>query len=53
MADPTHEEHAHTRAWAGGGFDPSIVDFDELTGAVSALAKKWTRKPPVKRILSS
>jgi hypothetical protein len=49
MADPTHEEHAQTKAWAGGGFDPNKVELEELAGAVSALAKTWTRKPTLKR----
>ena len=53
LADPTHEEHAHTKAWAGGDFNPNIIHFEQLADAVSALAKRWTRKPPVKRRLSS
>jgi hypothetical protein len=49
LADPAHEEHAETKAWAGGNFDPKTVDAEALADAVTALAKKWNRKPPVKR----
>ena len=53
MADPTREEYDHTKAWAGGGFDPTVADFERLADEVSKLDKKWARKPTVKRRTSS
>lgn len=49
MADPAHEQHADTVTWAGGSFDPKTVDAEALANDVAELARKWTRKPAVKR----
>ncbi len=49
LADPDHESHADTKVWAGRNYDPKVVDVEALAAAVAALAKAWTRKPPVKR----
>ena len=49
LADPDHESHADTKAWAGRNYDPKVVDVEALAAAVAALAKAWTRKPSVKR----
>lgn len=53
IADPDHEEHDDTVTWAGGEFDPNIVDVDNLKAAVAALAKRWSRSSgsPRKRAL--
>ena len=49
LADPAHEGHAEMKEWIGEDFDPDAVDVEELSSAVAALAKTWTRKPPIKR----
>ncbi len=49
VSNPDHEEHADTIRWAGGDFDPKVVDIQALIADVAVLARKWTRKPPVKR----
>ena len=49
LADPAHEGHAEMKEWVGEDFDPEAVDVEELSSAVAALAKTWTRKPPTKR----
>ena len=51
IADPDHEEHAGQLEWAGGSFDPAVVDLQALTRAVDSVAKKGARKqsPPRKR----
>lgn len=49
-ADPEHERHAEFAEWIGpGAFDPNAVDLDILGRDVAALAKRWSRKPAVKR----
>ncbi|MBI1883774.1 MAG: plasmid pRiA4b ORF-3 family protein [Chlamydiae bacterium] len=30
LKDPTHEEHEHLKAWAGGDFDPAQFDLDKI-----------------------
>jgi len=48
--DPKHERHAEFAEWMEPGtFDPADVDLDTLDREVQALAKRWTRKPAVKR----
>ncbi len=49
VSNPDHEEHAETVRWAGRDFDPKVVDVQALIADVAALARKWTRKPSVKR----
>ena len=37
------------KEWAGEPFNPKDVDVEAFAGDVAALAKAWTRKPPIKR----
>lgn len=30
LADPSHEDHAHMLRWAGGAFDPTAFNLDEI-----------------------
>jgi hypothetical protein len=47
--DPKHERHAELSEWIGDEFDPNLVDTDWLAEEVTALAKRWSRKPAAKR----
>jgi hypothetical protein len=49
IADPKHERHAELKDWIEDDFDPNVVDTDGLANALTALAKSWSRKSPVKR----
>jgi hypothetical protein len=49
IADPDHEEHDERLQWIGSNFDPADTDADALAQAVHNLAKKWTRKPAVRK----
>jgi len=49
LADTKHERHAETKQWVGGAFDPNALNINQLAHAVEALAKRWTRKPTVRR----
>ena len=49
IRDPEHEEHDHMVMWAGGHFDPQVVDADRLTRDVANLAKRWSRTPTTRR----
>jgi hypothetical protein len=49
IADPKHERHAELTEWLADDFKPDIVDADMLIKDVAALAKRWSRKPAVKR----
>ena len=49
LADPAHERHTEMKDWVGEAFGPSAADIEALSNDVAELAKKWTRKPPVKR----
>lgn len=49
IADPKHERHAESMEWIGEAFDPTAVDTEGHAHAVAALAKQWSRKPPVRR----
>lgn len=49
LGDPKHERHAELTEWIEGDFDPDLVDIEQLTEAVSTLAKQWSRKPAIKR----
>lgn len=50
LADPKHERHAEFTEWIGpGAFDPHDVDLEALASDVQALAKRWQKKPAVKR----
>jgi hypothetical protein len=49
LADPAHERHAEMKDWVGEAFGPTAANIEALSGDVAALAKKWARKPPIKR----
>src|SRR5271166_2939652 len=49
IADPEHERHAEFKEWIADGFDPNLVDAGWLAEEVTSLAKRWSRKPAVKR----
>ena len=49
LADPVHERHAEMKDWVGEAFGPDAADVGALSDGIAALAKKWTRKPPIKR----
>ena len=49
VSNPDHEEHTEILRWVGGDFGPKAVDIEALIADVAALAREWTRKPPVKR----
>jgi len=37
LADPAHESHAESRAWAGPGYDPQWFDAEETDAALRSL----------------
>jgi Plasmid pRiA4b ORF-3-like protein len=43
IKDPDHESHAEMLEWAGGSFDPDVVDADGLKADVAALAQIWSK----------
>jgi Plasmid pRiA4b ORF-3-like protein len=47
--DPKHERHGELKEWIADDFDPNAADAQWLSREVAALAKLWSRKPPVKR----
>ena len=49
IADPKHERHTELSEWIGDDFDPSTVPADWLAEELATLAKRWSRKPAVKR----
>ena len=49
LEDPGHERHAETLEWLGDDFDPYAFDAEHLKADVSALAKRWARKPATKK----
>jgi hypothetical protein len=49
IADPEHERHDEIVEWHGDDFDPSAVDADRINAAFADLAKRWTRKPAVRK----
>jgi hypothetical protein len=53
LKDPKHQRHTELRDWIGDDFDPKLVDTDHLAGALTALAKQWSRKPATKRSRSA
>jgi Plasmid pRiA4b ORF-3-like protein len=53
IADPRHERHAELKDWIEDDFDPKSVDTDRLADELTALAKRWSRKPATKRKHSS
>jgi hypothetical protein len=49
LNDPDHERHDEMRQWAGEEFDPNFLDADALKADVVALAKRWSRRPAIKK----
>jgi hypothetical protein len=49
LADPKHERHAELKDWIADDFDPESVDVDHLADNLEGLAKRWSRKPAVRR----
>jgi len=49
ISDPKHERHVELKDWIGDDFDPNVVETDRLADNLTALAKKWARKPANKR----
>jgi Plasmid pRiA4b ORF-3-like protein len=49
LSDPEHEAHAEMLEWCPGGFDPHAVDPLQIEQALQKTARRWTRKPNVKR----
>ena len=50
LRNPKHERHAEFTEWIEPGtFDPADVNLDALHREVQDLAKRWNRKPAVKR----
>ena len=49
LADPEHESHVEIREWLGEDFDPNTFDAEPLKAEVTALAKRWSRKPTPKK----
>jgi hypothetical protein len=53
ISDPKHERHAELMEWIEGDFDPNVVDSKALAEEVTAVAKRWSRKPAGKRVRRS
>jgi hypothetical protein len=49
IGNPKHERHAEFKEWLAEDFDPNFVDASWLAEKVNALAKRWSRKPAVRR----
>lgn len=49
IGNPKHERHAEFKEWLADDFDPNLVDTGWLAEEVTTLAKRWSRKPVVKR----
>lgn len=49
IADPKHERHAELTEWIGETFDPAAVDTEGHARTLATLAKRWARKPAVRR----
>jgi hypothetical protein len=45
LANPKHDRHTEMAVWLGEPFDPHDAGTQDLTDAVDALARKWSRKP--------
>jgi hypothetical protein len=48
VGDARHERYAELMEWAGGAFDPKTPDVAARAEELSALAKRWARKPTTK-----
>jgi hypothetical protein len=49
IGNPKHERHAEFKEWLAEDFDPNFVDASWLAEKVNARAKRWSRKPAVRR----
>ena len=49
IGNPKHERHDEFKEWLADDFDPKLVDAGWLAEEVTTLAKRWSRKPAVKR----
>ena len=49
IGNPKHERHAEFKEWLADDFDPNLVDAGCLAEQVTTLAKRWSRKPAVRR----
>ena len=49
LEDPGHERRAEILEWLGEDFDPNSFDAEPLKMEVAALAKRWAKKPSVKK----
>jgi hypothetical protein len=49
LEDPGHERHAEALEWLGEDFDPNAFDAEPLKADVATLAKRWARKPSVRK----
>jgi hypothetical protein len=49
LDDPGYERHEEFVEWYGDTFDPTAVDTDAIKAELSRLAKRWNRKPPVRK----
>ena len=52
LDDPSHERHAEFVEWHGETFDPNVVDTEAINAQLRRLAKRWNRKPPVRKTTS-
>ena len=49
IGNPKHERHDEFKEWFADDFDPNLVDAGWLAEEVTTLAKRWSRKPAVRR----
>lgn len=49
LDDPGHDRHEEFVEWHGEMFDPTAVDTDAIDAELRRLAKRWNRKPPVRK----
>lgn len=49
IGNPKHERHDEFKEWFAHDFDPNLVDAGWLAEEVTTLAKRWSRKPAVRR----
>lgn len=49
IGNPKHERHDEFKEWLADDFDPNLVDAGWLAEEVNTLAKRWSRKPAVRR----
>ena len=49
IADPEHEAHAHYLDWAGGTFDPTHFDIEEVNRGLSRIQRRLSRSKTASR----